>query len=1050
MSAGHWERIEELFADALERPPEQRAAYVAAAEADPAVSGAVLSLLQAHQRRGRLDSIADQLRALRPAAAAIPLADLVDRLRAGLGGRYRVERELGRGGMAIVLLAEDVKHRRKVALKVLQPDLALSLGAGRFLQEIAIAAQLAHPHILPLHDSGEADGLLYYVMPYVEGESLRDRLRRERQLSLADALQITRQVADALSYAHSHGVIHRDIKPENILLEAGHAVVSDFGIARAMTAAGGDELSETGIVLGTPAYMSPEQAVGGHDVDGRSDLYSLGCVLYEMLAGEPPFTGATVESVLRQQLTDQPPALTGIRAAVPEAVGAAVRRALAKRPADRFSTAVQFGEALSLPGPSAAPAGRGRVRAAFALGVAAVMAGTVLDRPRSLVHPAASVIAVLPLVPTAGDTSLARLGRDLVVTLSANLEGVGKIRTVDALTVLAQTQQSGPLALEQGAQLAGLLGASSVVHGAIARAGPKIRIDVGLFTTNGGDPIARASVTADPNDLTTVTDSLTSALLREVWRARAPPSPSLAAVTTGSLSALQAFLEGEHAALENRWNDAAQAYARAMRADSTFWLAYWRYAYARWWYLDAVDDAVLTPLHSHRFSLPQRDRLVFESWWTDTFSVALARAREAVDRYPDYWPGWMQYADWLFHVGPVYGHDKAEAQAALERTVALNPAFLPAWEHLLWATVPHDTAAAARALDALVRLGFGRAAIAEFGFDLTRVYRLDLQLSRSGTLDRPLLDSIAGDLVAVAHGRIGGGATLLRSQVELSRRVLRARPRVELATVHERLLADAWAGRGAWDSALVVAEQYARRPAADALEGYRLAVIGAWLGAVAPESAARQRAAPVLAAERPGLSAMWRAELAWLDGLLAVTVRDREALSAARSRVRQADTVTTPLLERSLGAFEEELAGARSRAARTLAALNWESPDLLAPGYNAHPYVIAVSRLAAARWLAAEGNTAEAARLLMWFDAAWALDGYRPARRVLGGLANLERARTAEMQGQTDLARDSYTEFLRRYDMPVPAHQHLVDEARVALARLGGHRMGEKNGLARP
>src|SRR3989449_4252141 len=194
-----------------------------------------------------------------------------------------------------------------------------------------------------------------------------------------------------------------------------------------MTAAGGDELSETGIVLGTPAYMSPEQAVGGHDVDGRSDLYSLGCVLYEMLAGEPPFTGATVESVLRQQLTDQPPALTGIRAAVPEAVGAAVRRALAKRPADRFSTAVQFGEALWLRGPSAAPAGRGRVRAAFALGVAAVMAGTVLDRPRSLVPPAASVIAVLPLVPTAGDTSLARLGRDLVVTLSANLEGVGKI-----------------------------------------------------------------------------------------------------------------------------------------------------------------------------------------------------------------------------------------------------------------------------------------------------------------------------------------------------------------------------------------------------------------------------------------------------------------------------------------------------------------------------------------------------------------------------------------------------------------------------------------------
>ena len=213
------------------------------------------------------------------------MAEITQRLSAALANRYKLEHLLGEGGMATVYLAEDVKHDRKVAVKVLRPELAAVLGAARFLREITTTANLRHPHILPLYDSGEADELLFYVMPYVEGETLRDLLDREKQLPLDDAFKITREVADALSYAHARGVIHRDIKPENILLESGHAVVADFGIARAVSAAGSEQLTQTGMAVGTPAYMSPEQASGIGDVDGRSDLYALGCVLYEMLAG---------------------------------------------------------------------------------------------------------------------------------------------------------------------------------------------------------------------------------------------------------------------------------------------------------------------------------------------------------------------------------------------------------------------------------------------------------------------------------------------------------------------------------------------------------------------------------------------------------------------------------------------------------------------------------------------------------------------------------------------------------------------------------------------
>ena len=275
------------------------------------------------------------------------MTDAPARLATALSDRYRIERELGQGGMATVYLAHDVRHDRKVALKVLRPELAAILGAERFLKEIRTTANLQHPHILALHDSGEADGLVFYVMPYVEGESLRDRLTREHQLPVEDALRIAREVAGALDYAHRHGVVHRDIKPENILLHDGSAIVADFGIALAASRSeGSTRMTETGMSLGTPHYMAPEQAMGEREISPKADIYALGCVVYEMLAGEPPFTGPTAQAIIARVMTEQPRSLTIQRRTVPPHVESAIATALEKLPADRYASAAEFSAAL--------------------------------------------------------------------------------------------------------------------------------------------------------------------------------------------------------------------------------------------------------------------------------------------------------------------------------------------------------------------------------------------------------------------------------------------------------------------------------------------------------------------------------------------------------------------------------------------------------------------------------------------------------------------------------------------------------------------------------
>ncbi len=361
--------------------------------------------------------------------------DALARLAPALADRYRVERELGQGGMATVFLADDLRHGRRVAIKLLHADLSAVLGPERFLAEIKTTAALQHPHILPLFDSGSADGLLYYVMPYVEGETLRGRLERERQLPVADAVRIAGEVADALQYAHDHGIVHRDVKPENILLQGGHALVADFGIALAVAQAAGQRLTQTGLSLGTPQYMAPEQATGDRHVDARADVYALGAVAYEMLAGEPPFTGPTAQAIVAKVLTDRPRPLRELRPTVPPHVAAAIHHALEKLPADRPAGAAEFARLLTREGAATrvAPAGalpsRGRgviwgvAAAALALGVAGGYAAG--RRAQADSAPVLPPTRLALLSPDLGGTGIAGQHRQLA--LAADGESVALV-----------------------------------------------------------------------------------------------------------------------------------------------------------------------------------------------------------------------------------------------------------------------------------------------------------------------------------------------------------------------------------------------------------------------------------------------------------------------------------------------------------------------------------------------------------------------------------------------------------------------------------------------
>ncbi len=446
------------------------------------------------------------------------MTEITARLSTALADRYKIEGELGAGGMATVYLAEDLKHHRKVAVKVLRPELATAVGPERFLKEIEIAANLAHPHILPLHDSGEAEGFLYYVMPYVEGETLRDRIRREGQLPLDEALHITREVADALSHAHDLGVVHRDIKPENILFEGGHAVIADFGIARAVTEAGGEQLTETGMSVGTPAYVSPEQAVGEGDVDGRSDLYSLGCVLYEMLTGEPPFTGPTAQAILVKRFVSPIPTVRASRD-VPEALDSAVTRALARTPVDRYPSIAEFAEALraisrSVTGPYQTPP--------------EAQKGTSTR----------ACIAVLPLTNRSADPENEYFSDGMTEEIINVLGKVPGIQVASCTSSFAFKGKDVDIR-----QVGEKLGVGTVLEGGVRKVGKRIRVTAQLTDVQNGYTLWTETYDRQLEDVFAIQDEISRAIV-DALKLKLVGEEPLVVPTTRNIEAYTLYLRG--------------------------------------------------------------------------------------------------------------------------------------------------------------------------------------------------------------------------------------------------------------------------------------------------------------------------------------------------------------------------------------------------------------------------------------------------------------------------------------------------------------------------
>jgi eukaryotic-like serine/threonine-protein kinase len=595
------------------------------------------------------------------------MPELMERLSAALTARYRIQRELGQGGMAKVFLAHDLKYDREVAVKVLRPDLAADVGATRFLHEIQTAARLHHPHILPLYDSDQADGLVYYVMPYIKSETLRQRLARERQLPVSEAIQLAREVLDALSYAHGANVVHRDIKPANILLDAGHAVVADFGIARAI----GEGESTTGHVIGTPAYMSPEQIDGSKYLDGRTDIYSLGCVLFEMLVGEPPFRGNTLTAVIANRLSSPIPSARQFRELIPEAVDAAVKKAMAALPADRFATAAQFSEAL---GTSAT--------VAIAVGAAQAMVQEIV---------AAKSVAVLPFENMSTDPENEYFSDGITDDIIAQLSKISALKVISRTSSMQYKKTTKKITA-----IAEELGVGAVLEGSVRRAGQRVRIVAHLVDPRSEKHLWGDTFDRNLSDIFEVQSEVAQQITGALSVALSPEEKQrVEKKATGDADAYNLYLLGRFQA--NKWSEAdvlkgIDYYQLAIAKDPGYAVAYAGLADAFELlsigfsskppveYLAQAKTMALKALQMDDSLAEAHTSLAYARWLGDLdWQGAEREFKRALELMSSYVMAHEWYAEYLAAIGR---HDEALLEA--KRAQQLDPLAVPVNRTVGW------------------------------------------------------------------------------------------------------------------------------------------------------------------------------------------------------------------------------------------------------------------------------------------------------------------------------------------------------------------------------
>lgn len=976
-------------------------------------------------------------------------------LTAALAGRYDIVREIGRGGMATVYLARDRRHGRDVALKAYHPDLAAASASGtdRFLREIEVAARLSHPNVLSLHDSGEVDGLPWYVMPYVDGESLADRIEREGQLSIAEAIRIARLVAGGLQHAHDQGVVHRDIKPDNIMLSGQSVMLADFGIAHALDTMNSSRLTATGLSVGTPAYMSPEQIAGKGRIDGRADIYSLGCVLYHMLIGEPPFGGASMQAILSRHMAEPVPQLRVVRASVPRAVEAVVHRALAKAPIDRFQSASEFADALApqhLGDDSLAAIlrpGRRRRRWAVSSAAAVTVAALVLWlQPWTLTRRQASasldphLIAVAPFgLSEVQDSAMRVVGSRVADLVVQRLPGDGGPRAVPIL------ENVGPRARDRFAA-ASRMGAGLLLQGTVASLGNRVTLAASIRDSRTDSLLVKVEgINGTADSLPALLDQLTSQLLI----GKLPTSPEVkSALATLPLATLRDYLAGKREFALGHVDQSIARFEGVLAVDSTCYPAALQLASAWVLKLDAGHSRpVLRLARTQLARMDASDTIQLNSLqlWPDADTTARlgasARLRQldiAANKSTD--PvRWYLLAERLFHDGPLLGISDMRRRAAesFAQVLELEPEFLPAIGHSI-------DLAATRGDTALVRTLAPRYFALDSVGDLSDYYQwrvavsLDDSVSLArirGRMDRlapasleRIVDATQLDGVAVTDGVRAANALWAQSG---------AGGQARWAYVKQRELA---LNRGRPDEAREILEKWRRAGLDFRVRDGLAEVVNAlfwgadttaaaqWVRDIAP-LATRQRPAPSNAITTDanfaacGVS-LWRV----LRGTGTINPNVVPILSARSDAWRH--DVDMSLCRATV----EAQVTARNRDPDAIRHLRFLD-SLVTAAPPALTWILTAANITASDRWQAHGDAARALAAIR--RRIYITDIYE--RRVLVGLSTMLRdeGRLAVETGDTTGAITAYRHYLALHQDAEPGARAEVDSVRQALANLG-------------